>query len=254
MQGPDGRDLVWIIEAADAADDQGADPLSLRFKSEQLVGEEAEIIECSSALEDLLGDVIFALEHAPRFVIVVGMSQLVVVRRNKWPERSVLRFDLLQIFDRDDSDTLSALACFASREAIAPLTGTSVVDRMEEEAQRKANAVTSSLKSTVRDAIEILGQEVLAVTGGKYPADHPRSGTWIRGEDLTPECLRYMYRLLFLFYAEANPRLKVLDMKNPVYASGYSLEALRSYESRRLTTQAEREVLSFGKACKSFWS
>lgn len=34
-----------------------------------------------------------------------------------------------------------------------------------------------------------------------------------------------MYRLLFLFYAEANPRLSLLDLRNPIYATGYALEA-----------------------------
>ena len=59
-----------------------------------------------------------------------------------------------------------------------------------------------------RDAIELLGQEVIAVTGGKYPSSFPdpgRRGVWIDGPELSRECLRYMYRLLFLFYAEANP-------------------------------------------------
>ena len=50
-----------------------------------------------------------------------------------------------------------------------------------------------------------------------------------------------MYRLLFLFYAEANPRLNLLDLKNPIYATGYSLETLRDLESVRLRTTADRE-------------
>ncbi len=50
-----------------------------------------------------------------------------------------------------------------------------------------------------------------------------------------------MYRLLFLFYAEANPRLKLLDLKNPIYAAGYSLEALRELESTPLRTVSDRE-------------
>ncbi len=50
-----------------------------------------------------------------------------------------------------------------------------------------------------------------------------------------------MYRLLFLFYAEANPRLKLLDLKNPIYAAGYSLEALVELESTPLRTVSDRE-------------
>ena len=58
------------------------------------------------------------------------------------------------------------MACLIAREARVPKTGAPLSDRLEEEAQRNANAVTSSLKRTVRDAIEILGQEVLDVTNG----------------------------------------------------------------------------------------
>ena len=151
----------------------------------------------------------------------------------------MLRFDLQEIFTRQDSDTLAVMACLISREARAPRQGVPIADRLEEEAQRNANAVTTSLKRTVRDAIEILGQEVLDVTGGKYPTG-PRQGVWIDGSELSLECLRYMYRLLFLFFAEANPRLSILNLRDPVYASGYSIEALRELESVRLRSPAEK--------------
>src|SRR5690606_4735179 len=127
------------------------------------------------------------------------------------------------------------MACLVSREGRVPNQGIPYAERVEEEAQHIANAVTQSLKATVRDAIEILGQEVLDVTDGRYPSG-PRKGNWIDGEELSKECLRYMYRLLFLFYAEANQRLGILDVKDPVYAEGYSLEALRELESVRLRT------------------
>jgi len=176
--------------------------------------------------------------------LVLGLSEIVLIDKRKWPARSVLRFDLQEIFARADRDTLTVMACLISRESRVPENGVPISDRLEEEAQRNANAVTTSLKRTVRDAIEILGQEVLNITAGKYPTSFPdasRRGVWIDGPDLSRECLRYMYRLLFLFYAEANPRLNLLDLKNPIYASGYALEALRELESAPLRTTADRE-------------
>jgi len=53
---------------------------------------------------------------------------------------------------------------------------------------------------------------------------------------LTRECLRYMYRLLFLFYIEARPELGYLPDKSPEYRKGYSLESLRDLEMVKLTT------------------
>jgi len=236
----EGRDIVWILEAPlEGAEDEASDPLGASFDRDQFFEPDQEHAETNRAIEEILGDGIFDLKNGPRHVLVFGLSQVVLVDRHKWPARSVLRFDLQEIFSLKDPDTLAVMACLISREARAPVQGVPIADRIEEDAQRNANAVTGSLKLTVRNAIEILGQEVLAVTDGKYPSG-PRKGVWIDGPELSLECLRYMYRLLFLFYAEANPRLNILNLKDPIYASGYSIEALRELESVRLRTPVER--------------
>lgn len=238
----DGHDRLWIIEAPlPGKDDEAIDPLSLTFSSEQVPASSVDEIDTRSSIETLISTGVFNLDTPPRFVIVASPSQLVLVDRNKWASRAVLRFDLQEIFSRADKPTFQAMACFLAREARVPRTGIPLAERLEEEAQRHANAVTSSLKKTVREAIEILGNEVLAACENKYPKGHPRAGVWIESEDLSIECLRYMYRLLFLFYAEANPRLGIMPMKDPAYLSGYSLEALRGLESVRLRTVEDRQ-------------
>ena len=240
-----GRDALWILEAPIVdVDDEAADPLGARFIEEQFPDEVREAALLDRTIDATLAEGIFELPDGPRHILVLGLSQIVLVDKRKWPARSVLRFDLQEIFTRADRDTLTVMACLISREARVPEQGAPISDRLEEEAQRNANAVTTSLKRTVRDAIELLGQEVLDVTGGKYPSTFPdpsRRGVWIDGPELSRECLRYMYRLLFLFYAEANPRLNLLDLRNPIYATGYSLEALRDLESVPLRTTADRE-------------
>jgi len=236
----EGRDAAWLLAAPlEGASDEASDPLGGCFEPDQFPEDEREFAETSHAIEEVLGDGIFGLRNGPRYVLVMALSQVVLIDRHKWPARSVLRFDLQEIFSRQDRDTLAVMACLISREARVPRQGIPIADRIEEEAQRNANAVTTSLKRTVRDAIEILGQEVLDVTGGKYTSGQ-RKGVWIESADLSLECLRYMYRLLFLFYAEANPRLNILDLKDPVYATGYSIEALRELESVRLRTPVEK--------------
>jgi hypothetical protein len=238
----DGKDRLWIIEAPlPGKDDEAVDPLSLSFSNDQFPGNLLESADTETAIEDLISSGIFSQDEPPRFVLVASPAQLVLVDRNKWVGRAVLRFDLVEIFTRADRATLQAVACFISREARVPQTGIPLAERLEEEAQRHANAVTSSLKKTVREAIELLGNEVLAACENKYPKGHPRAGVWIESQDLSIECLRYMYRLLFLFYAEANPRLGIMPMRDPAYLSGYSLEALRGLESIRLRTVEDRE-------------
>lgn len=240
-----GRDALWVIEAPiPAPADEASDPLGACFTADQFPPDLREAALIERTIESVLAEGVFELSDGPRHVLVLGLSQLVLIDKRKWPARSVLRFDLQEIFTRADRDTLTVMACLISREARVPDQGAPISDRLEEEAQRNANAVTTSLKRTVRDAIELLGQEVISVTGGKYPSSFPdpsRRGVWIDGPELSRECLRYMYRLLFLFYAEANPRLNLLDMRNPIYATGYSLEALRELESVPLRTTSDRE-------------
>ncbi|WP_168733250.1 Eco57I restriction-modification methylase domain-containing protein [Thalassobius vesicularis] len=231
-----GRDALWIIESPlPDAEDEAADPLGACFVPDQFLADAGEAALLDRTIESILAEGVFELADGPRHVLVLGLSQIVLIDKRKWPARSVLRFDLQEIFARSDRDTLTVMACLISREARVPDQGAPISDRLEEEAQRNANAVTTSLKRTVRDAIELLGQEVLDVTGGTH------KGVWIDGPELSRECLRYMYRMLFLFYAEANPRLNLLDLKNPIYATGYSLETLRDLESVPLRTTADRE-------------
>lgn len=231
-----GRDALWVIESPLAdAEDEAADPLGACFEPDQFPVDAGEAALLERTIESILAEGVFEIADGPRHVLVLGLSQIVLIDKRKWPARSVLRFDLQEIFARSDRDTLTVMACLISREARVPEQGAPISDRLEEEAQRNANAVTTSLKRTVRDAIELLGQEVLTVTGGK------NKDVWIDGPELSRECLRYMYRLLFLFYAEANPRLNLLDLKNPIYATGYSLETLRDLESVPLRTTADRE-------------
>ena len=168
--------MAWLLEAPlGGAEDEAADPLGASFEKDQFPEEEREYAETDRAIEEILADGIFGLRNSPRHVLVFGLSQIVLVDRHKWPARSVLRFDLQEIFSRQDPDTLAVMACLISREARVPQQGVPIADRIEEEAQRNANAVTTSLKRTVRDAIEILGQEVLDVTDGKYPSAPARA-------------------------------------------------------------------------------
>ncbi len=231
-----GRNALWVIEAPlPDTEDEATDPLGASFTADQFPPDTDQAALLDRSIESLLAEGVFELPDGPRHVLVMGLSQIVLVDKRKWPARSVLRFDLQEIFTRAERDTLTVMACLISREARVPDQGAPISDRLEEEAQRNANAVTTSLKRTVRDAIELLGQEVLDVTGGTH------KGVWIDGPELSRECLRYMYRLLFLFYAEANPRLNLLDLKNPIYATGYSLETLRDLESVPLRTTVDRD-------------
>lgn len=66
--------------------------------------------------------------------------------------------------------------------------------------------------------------------------------------ELKDECLTMVYRLLFLFYAEAREDLEILPVKDTVYQKGYSLEMLRDLEMVALTTDSSRNGDFFSKS------
>ena len=245
ISGVSGQNAVWIIEAPiTGSEDEASDPLGCQFVDRQFPEDLRDVGVTEKPIEEILGEGIFELTDGPTHVIVLGLSQIVLIDKRKWPTRSVLRFDLQEIFTRLNPESLFIMACMISREARVPEQGVPISKRLEEEVQRNANAVTSSLKRTVREAIETLGQEVLEVSKGRHPNQSTEYGDInrpINSLDLSRECLLYMYRMLFLFYAEANSGLNLLDMKNPVYRLGYSLEFLRDFESIPLRTNADRD-------------
>ncbi|WP_419697317.1 N-6 DNA methylase (plasmid) [Mesorhizobium muleiense] len=232
----EGHDAVWIVEALSPhSDDFGTDPLSLKPGSVQYSDHIAIADRLTETLEEIIGNGVFDLVEPPRFVVVAAFSSLILIDRRHWPRRAVLRFDLNEIFRRKEMPTFQAMAALLHRESVSPTAGRPLIDRIAEESHRHANAVSTSLKSAMRDAIEVLGNEVLAVTGGRV------RGELIDEKELTLECLRYMYRLLFLFYVEARQDLGFAPMKSDIYRKGYSLEQLRELELVPLRTKEDRE-------------
>mgnify|MGYP003581475417 CR=1 FL=1 len=83
-------------------------------------------------------------------------------------------------------------------------------ERLDERAHANAFSVSESLKYALREAIEILGNEAARqldeVASGSKKSIY--SGAYkLNSGELSLECLRMVYRLLFIFYIEARPEL-----------------------------------------------
>ena len=79
---PDGRDLLWIVEAPlPPSEDAAADPLSLNFAAEQFPEDTQADAELEEPIDQVVGQGIFALSRPPKYVLVVGLTQLVLCRR-----------------------------------------------------------------------------------------------------------------------------------------------------------------------------
>ena len=175
-------------------------------------------------MEELLGRLLYDLDESPRWILLISESQAALIDRNKWNEKRFLVFDLGEIFGRNEESTLQAMAVLLHIESLCPKEGTCLLDTLDDNSHKHASGVSRDLKYALRQCIEILGNEVV------YDMKE-RQKVQIYGralaEDLTLQCLRYMYRILFMLFIEAKPELGYAPMKAQTYESGYSFESLR---------------------------
>lgn len=234
---PNGAPELWIIEALDSPG-EATDPLQLSFLDCQFPessSPDPTLLELS--LEEVISSKIFGASEPPRWVMIVSDSQIVLLDRGKWNEKRLLRFDLPEIFGRREPSTLRAMAALVHRDSVCPDEGASLLDTLDENSHRHAFAVSEDLKYALREAIELLGNE--AVYYLREVVHEKVYGRDLAGQ-LTVECLRYMYRLLFLFYIEARPELGYAPMKAEAYRLGYSIESLRDVELVKLSTEESK--------------
>jgi len=187
---------------------------------------------CQGAWSRVIGR-LFTEETAPRWVLLLGGSVLLLLDRHTFAQGRYLAFDLDDAFGRRERATFDCLSAFLSRETLCPGGESDQVlhDRLEEQSHKFAHGVSEKLQFAVREAIELLGNEWVQDRRGKK-----RSYAHVKAEALHREALTYVYRLLFIFYAEAHGgELDLLPIGDDVYRLGYSLETLRDLEQVPLT-------------------
>lgn len=223
-----GAPALWILLAT--SDDKEAAILDKYCFAADEVAEEGLYSVPANVLtnipnEDLVTKILFGQAEPPRFILLIGMNQIALIDRNKWNEKRYLQFELEDIFSRHEESTLQAMAVLLHRNSLCPEDGTALLDELDANSQKHAAGVSQDLKYALRESIEILGNEVLydmAIRQGRNLETDP-----VDAGDLTLECLRYMYRMLFVLFIEARPELGYAPIQNLTYKSGYSLDNLR---------------------------
>jgi len=237
VKRPGGEPELWIL-AAMATPGEGEDPLELSLHAAQVPeGAEPDAAILETSLEDLITRKVFGRPEPPRWVLLASHAQVLLLDRSKWNEKRLLRFDLGEIFDRREPGTFPAMAALLHRESVCPVEGLPLLDTLDENSHKHAFAVSEDLKYALREAIELIGNEAVWYLREKL---HEKVYERELAPQLTIECRRSMYRLLFLFYIEARPELGFAPMKADAYREGYSLETLRDLELVQLTTEKSR--------------
>ncbi|MDO8777979.1 MAG: class I SAM-dependent DNA methyltransferase [Burkholderiaceae bacterium] len=207
---------------------------------------------------EIVSEALFGAENPPRYVLLLGLDHWLLLDRYKWPNNRALRFDWVDILDRKDSATLQAAAALLHHTSLAPGEGASLLEALDENAHKHAFGVSEDLKHALREAIELLGNE--AATQLRQLAANAKKGFFSGKDQLDPadlslECLRMVYRLLFMFYIEARPELGYVPIsKSEVYLKGYSLESLRELELKPLNTPHARGGFYFDATLRRLFS
>lgn len=142
---------------------------------------------------------------------------------------------------RHEESTFMAMTVLLHKESLCPADGTIVLDSLDENSHKHSAGVSDALKYALRESIEILGNEVIYDMKTRQKINMEENP--VDASELTLECLRYMYRFLFMLFIEARPELGYAPMKSQTYVKGYSLEGLRDVCDQ---VKEDSEVLSEG--------
>jgi hypothetical protein len=180
---------------------------------------------------------------------------------------SYMDIDLEAIIDRrGDEDARLAfrflLGLFSCPSfCVADVNGHTLLDRVLRESERHGKEIGDELKENVYTALEFLGDgflhhlrqhtDELDRSKDKLAPKLSRAAFLESDELLTEtyhESLVFMYRLLFLFFAESR---NLLPMENELYRESYSLESLR--DDIISTLDDPDPTRMFGKGTSVLW-
>jgi hypothetical protein len=230
-----GLRVVGLDLRALAVDvDKALDPQEAgRLLAPLQVGGHAVDVEVADAVAQL-----FAADEPPRYALLVAGGIVVLADRAKWAEGRFLAVDLDLALSRGDPHELETVAALFSADALAPADdGQALLEVLAERSQKHAVGVSKELREGVRRSVEILANEVIQQRLAAKLRVYEEPG--LAGE-LTRQCLRFLYRLLFLLYAEARPELEILPLDYDEYQDGYGLDRLRELALVNLTDDRAR--------------
>ncbi|WP_030810653.1 DNA methyltransferase [Streptomyces sp. NRRL S-337] len=229
----------WTTEPDAALDPDGAGRLLHPVDLET----SAAPLEDAKALTDFL----FACDTPPRYVLLLVGGVVVLADRLAWPEGRYLAADLDAALNRRDDrhggelDTLAVL--FGADSLRVPAEGgTAPLAGFLDKSSKHAVGVSTELREGLRLSVEWIANAVLErlrdPENGVTPADLDDPARLAK--ELSRESLRYLYRILFLLYAEASPALGILPSDYPEYEQGYGLQRLGDLVLRDLVGERSR--------------
>lgn len=216
----ENADVMFLeADAADAAEDVWSSVKP--FGCVLVDGKEAASLTVAKVVSE-----IFLAERSPKYVVIMAGRWLVLTEQERWAEGRYLAADALLVTDRNDnrkhSETDRFLAIFG-RDSLLPAPDGSIWwDDVLAASVKHTVGVSQDLREGIRRSVEIIANDVLKRRAARgLPVDE------VDGQDLARQSLRFLYRILFLLYAEASPEMGVLPIGAGEYNEGYGLDRLR---------------------------
>ena len=193
----DGSPWLWIVEAHDA-EEGTLDPLALSLLKAQFPADvdkkHRDNLRKNArgeyrSWQDLTSTEVFTQPEPPRFVLLLGNRQLLLLDRTKWAQNRLLRFDFEEILSRRETETLKATAVLLHKDSLMPGSGAPYLDSLDDNSHKHAFGVSEDLKYALRESIELLGNEAMRYLIERGLANYTGNRA-VNPEDLSRECLR----------------------------------------------------------------
>jgi hypothetical protein len=185
---------------------------------------------------------LFDTDEPPRYVLLLHGGVVILADRVTWAEGRYLAVSLDTAIDRADQAELEMIAALFSADVLQPPVegGSEQLAQWVDESRKHAVGVSGELREGLRESVQIIANEVLdrIRSHGLEPGDVAEPSDLAR--QLGREALRYLYRILFLLYAEARPELGILPADDQDYVAGYSMQRLGELAARRLIGEEAR--------------
>ncbi|MEI5035390.1 hypothetical protein RB201_30155 [Streptomyces sp. S1A(2023)] len=200
-------------------------------------------------------------ENAPRYALLLFGGVMILADRQAFSRGRYLAVNLDTALPRKaakgtKANEIDLIAAIFAASSLRPGEDGSddEIAKLVAESRDHSVGVTAELRVGLQKSVQLIANEVLRRARDEadvHPEDLPE---WLPDalpepgdlpRLLTEESLRYLYRILFLLYAEARPELDILPVRSEEYATGYSVARLRELVVQEKLGSASRDGFHF---------
>jgi len=232
---------LWILEGLGGATLKSDESINLipHCETLNLLNESELKIDKSCTYEKHIREILAGDNKCSWILFLAGEKTYLFERKRTLELGTFMDVSWPEVFATKDEKVYKCILGLFGYGSFKVEGGDIAHNQLSETAHREAHGVTKNLKFAVRDSLEILINEALYSHKNINASDIlAKLENELSNEDLAKaladEGLRFLYRLLFLFFVESRGREnELIPVSSPGYSLGYSLENLRNLELKK---------------------